>query len=499
MKSRSTSSTKFVSVVILFVATVITLHADTITVTNTNDSGVGSLRQALVDANDGDTINFAVTGTIGLTSGELHVDKSVTISGPGADNLAINGNAMSRVFHIGSSRTVTIADLTITNGNAATDFGGGIYSDHSILTMDSCTMSGNSADVGGGIYSDGSFSGATLTVNSSIFTGNSALQGGGIFNDGNQSTSAAVVTINNSIFSSNSTSNPGGGIYNFGELGGNGTVMISNSTFSGNTAGNNGTGDGGAIYNDALGGTTTLMVDDSTFSGNSTSGGDGGGIANFGAGFGSNATLVISNSTFSGNSSIVVGGAIYNDGEGGSAPLTLNNCTFGGNFADAAGDSIYNEGENGNAPASFANTIFKAGTAGNFFNNGGTFISLGYNLASDDGGGFLTGPGDQVNTDPLLGPLQDNGGPTFTHELLPSSPAIDGGDPGFTPPPFFDQRGPGFDRVVNGRIDIGSFEVQGLTPTPTPTPTAAPTGTPSPTPRVTPRPRPTPHVRPTPR
>src|SRR3982750_3722011 len=74
--------------------------ANTITVTNTNDSGPGSLRQALVDANDGDTINFAVTGTIALTSGELLVNKSITISGPGADILATNGNATYRVFHI---------------------------------------------------------------------------------------------------------------------------------------------------------------------------------------------------------------------------------------------------------------------------------------------------------------------------------------------------------------------------------------------------------------
>jgi hypothetical protein len=107
------------------------------------------------------------------------------------------------------------------------------------------------------------------------------------------------------------------------------------------------------------------------------------------------------------------------------------------------------------------NTILNAGGSGvNISNGGGTVISLGYNLSSDNGGGFLTGPGDQINTDPLLGPLQDNGGPTFTHELLPGSPAIDAGDPSFTPPPFFDQRGPGFDRVVNGRVDKGSFEVQ---------------------------------------
>jgi hypothetical protein len=73
----------------------------------------------------------------------------------------------------------------------------------------------------------------------------------------------------------------------------------------------------------------------------------------------------------------------------------------------------------------------------------------------------------------MLGPLQDNGGPTSTHALLPGSLAIDAGDPNFTPPPLYDQRGPGFPRVMNGRIDKGSFEVQGPTPTPTATPCAS--------------------------
>jgi hypothetical protein len=117
---------------------------------------------------------------------------------------------------------------------------------------------------------------------------------------------------------------------------------------------------------------------------------------------------------------------------------------------------------NGGA-AQIGDTVLNAGEIGGTIVNQGTFTSLGYNLASDDGGGVLTGPGDQVNTDPLLGPLQDNGGPTFTHELLPASLAIDAGDPNFTPPPDYDQRGPGFSRVVNGRIDAGSFEVQGIT------------------------------------
>jgi hypothetical protein len=82
MKMRITPNLKSAIVAILFFATVIALHADTITVTNTNDGGPGSLRQALLDANDGDTIDFAVTGTIGLTSGELLVDNSIIISGP---------------------------------------------------------------------------------------------------------------------------------------------------------------------------------------------------------------------------------------------------------------------------------------------------------------------------------------------------------------------------------------------------------------------------------
>src|SRR5437660_11646936 len=106
----------------------------------------------------------------------------------------------------------------------------------------------------------------------------------------------------------------------------------------------------------------------------------------------------------------------------------------------------------------------------------------------------------------MLGPFQDNGGSTFTHALLPGSPAINAGDPAFTPPPFFDQRGLGFDRIVNGRLDIGSFEVPGPTLTPTPTPTATPATTPTPTATpsptasatATPTPTATPSTSPTP-
>jgi len=82
--------------------------------------------------------------------------------------------------------------------------------------------------------------------------------------------------------------------------------------------------------------------------------------------------------------------------------------------------------------------------------------------------------------------LQDNGGPTQTHALLPGSPAIDAGDPSFVPPPWYDQRGPNFYRLRNDRIDIGSFEVQegpAVTPTPTPRPAPTPRTRPNPPPR----------------
>jgi hypothetical protein len=123
---------------------------------NTNDSGAGSLRQALADANDNDTVRFdvSVTGTITLTSGELLVNDSITISGPGANTLAVNGNAASRVFHIAAGRTVTISGLTITNGNPTGNFpddsGGGIYNGGATLTVSNCTLSGNSATFDGG-------------------------------------------------------------------------------------------------------------------------------------------------------------------------------------------------------------------------------------------------------------------------------------------------------------------------------------------------------------
>jgi hypothetical protein len=154
--------------------------------------------------------------------------------------------------------------------------------------------------------------------------------------------------------------------------------------------------------------------------------------------------------------------------------VQVANSTLSGNSA-ASGGGIYNVAGQFGGTIEISNTILKAGALGeNIFNNGGTVTSGGYNISSDDGGGVLTGPGDQINTDPLLGPLQDNGGPTLTHLPMPGSPAIDAGDPNFTPPPYRDQRGPCFHRVFGRRIDIGSVETQlrprCVTPAPRPIP-----------------------------
>src|SRR5215211_4580453 len=108
-------TTIFFVAVLLFAATAMSAHAATITVTNTNDSGPGSLRQALAVAHDGDRITFAVSGTITLTSGGLGVFKNVTISGPGADQLSIDGNQSPTQPVFSVSAIATIYGLTISN------------------------------------------------------------------------------------------------------------------------------------------------------------------------------------------------------------------------------------------------------------------------------------------------------------------------------------------------------------------------------------------------
>src|SRR4051812_15047377 len=207
-----------------------------------------------------------------------------------------------------------------------------------------------------------------------------------------------------------------------GALANSGILTIRACTIRGNTGQR-----GGGISNIPLGATATLTVEDCTISDNHVGDGGGGIINNGNTG---DATLIVRNSTFSGNSA-QSGGGIFNFCGSHTVSATISNCTFSGNYdTDGEGGGILNGGNftGGTATMHIGNTILKAGANGaNIFIRDGTVISDGYNLSSDSGAGVLIATADQINTDPLLGPLADNGGPTFTHAPNVGSPAIDKG------------------------------------------------------------------------
>ena len=415
------------------------------------------------------------------------------ISSTVSNNSAYGGGGID---NLGS---LTTSDCAISSNSAAT-WGGGIYNYQATLTVNTSTFSGNSADgEGGAIDNCGAWSGsARLNVSGSTFRGNTAgTDGGGIRNDGENngnatatigfctlsnnvaggagggiandggSAGAATLTVSNCTISSNSASVSGGGIFSDGESGGYASLTVSNSTLNANAAAIW----GGGIYN--LGqerGNASLAVWCSTLSGNTASG-RGGGIDNDGYSQGQ-ATTTLNTSTLSGNSA-GQGGGIYNDGYASSnAAVTINASTLTANAASQGG-GIYNDGEDGGAGSvEIGDTILNGGSGGTLANDSGAIISDGYNLSSDSAGGFLTRATDIRNTAPLLGLLQDNGGPTWTCALLPDSPAMDQGKANAVPGLGLttDQRG--FPRPVDDPYianapggdgsDIGAYEAQCL-------------------------------------
>jgi hypothetical protein len=394
-----------------------TLHAATITVINNNDSGAGSLRAAVASASPGDTIVFAsIPSPITLTSGAIVISQNLTINGPGAGTLTVSAGKASSVFSVASG-TVTISKLTISDGFSLVA-GGGIFN-AGTLTLADATVSGNAANIccGGGIYNNL----GTMTLNNVTVSGNhTAGTGGGIGNDG-------TMTITNSTVSGGSAGGGGGGIFNAG------TMIITNTAVSGNNA----TGVGGGI-----GTSGTLTLSNSTLSGNS---------GTFGGGIGAEAATTITNSTISGNMAATEGAAI--DVLGGTT--TLTNVTIAAN--GSGGEAQLNIGNTNGAATTIESTIIGNPLAG--WNNcsGVVPTSAGFNLDSANSCAFGM-PTDLINTNPLLRPLANNGGPTLTLALLPGSPAI---NKGANPLALaFDQRGPGFARVSGGGTDIGAFEVQ---------------------------------------
>jgi hypothetical protein len=217
----------------------------TLTVTSAADSGPGSLRAEIAAANPGDTINFAPSlngQTITLTSGELVLNKSLTIQGPGASQLAIGGQGTrhewyeaSRVFEVsGADTNVMLSGLTLTR--AVSGYGGAIYNhDGSNLTISGCTLSYNRAGDGGAIYNLD----ATLHIVNCTLTGNTAggslvippWSPGGTDYGGAVFTHGGSVSMNGCSLSNNYGINEGGAVW----MDSTTTMTISDCSFSNNT------------------------------------------------------------------------------------------------------------------------------------------------------------------------------------------------------------------------------------------------------------------------
>jgi fibronectin-binding autotransporter adhesin len=357
-----------------------TPNSQAIIVTNADNEGGGSLRFAIVAANlfqGPDTIVFDpaffnTPRTITLSSGELSITDSVTITGPGANLLTLSGNKTNRIFKVaGGNLNVAISGLTISNG----------------LT--------------------GQFEG-----------------GGGIFSQSNLTLTACGIVNNVSVGSGS----PGGGVSMGGAVG-----TFTGCTFSGNTAG----GLGGAVI---LG----------------------------------NASGAFTNCTISGNKSNFGGGGIALLNTVGERTLAVTNCTVANNNSPGTGGILVEVAAGLTTSATLRNTIIANNTGPNLTGtlggvaNAARIQSSGNNLTSDNSNTFLNQATDQINKDPLLGPLQNNGGPTQTHALLAGSPALDKG--GFVTGLTTDQRGasipfdiPNIPPASTGdHSDIGAVEMQAI-------------------------------------
>jgi predicted outer membrane repeat protein len=357
------------------------------------------------------------TSTISITA-----NASLTAQG---NDVTLDGGHTSTIAGVellcvcgGSKPTLGLTGLTLSHGGSGAA-AGAIWNETGTVTITGSTLSSNySGSYGGAIYAGG-----PVTITNSTLSGNSAvIDGGAIYAGG-------PVTITNSTLSGNS-SGGGGAIHG-------GPMTITSSTFSGNSAGIN----GGAIDN----------------------------VIPAGAG-----PETITNSTFSGNSATNDGGAIYNF----NGPMTITGSTFSGNSAGIDGGAVHNNGK-----ASSSGNIIASSTGGNCSRTSNAITDNGYNLEwSGTGHADTCGFGgsarhDITSTNPQLGSLADNGGPTQTVALAATSSAIDQIPSSSGLCPATDQRGVA--RPDSGEVscDIGAYEFTGTDVTPA-TATAKPTSTP---------------------
>jgi hypothetical protein len=409
----------------------------TFTVTNTSDSGAGSFRDAITQANanpGADTIAFSNStagGAVNFYDGTQHtisllttlpfVTDLVTISGPGSELLTIRRDSTALapfgVLYLNSPGTISISGMTVSGGSGSGN-GGGIHNNATLMLTD-VTLRQNTANLGGGLYSAApvtltdctavdnrasSRGGGVFVLNSACtlvgcaVTDNHSAYGGGLAVN---ATTSATLSLTDSTISGNTAATNGGGVYLSQAY-----LLLHGSTLVGNSGG------GAYFKNSALGGSTVF---NSTIAGNTANTGGGVTIA------GSSGILHINGSTITGNS-----------GSGGilaySGGLALDNSIVSGNyFIDI--DTV-----NGIAVTTSYSAI-------------GTYFGFTYTPGTGD-----LPAGSNLN----LSPVDDWGGPTKTVKLLPGSPAIDSGDPALGGSGQADQRGVA--RPQGSGVDIGAFE-----------------------------------------
>ena len=378
-------------------------------VTNGADDGTGSLRAAIRDAMPGSTITFNFAGVISLTSGELLINKHLTIAGPGPTVVTVSRNSdfgLKRLVEVSAGMNVNISGLTF-SGGSVTDLGGGILN-HGLLTLNDVRVINNSA-IG------------------SQFPIQIPSDGAGCVNS-----AGAEMSLTNCTVTGNVSNGAGGGILNLG------TLTVTNSTISNNHA-----ADGGGVLSSG-----TATITSCTISGNEVTttgphnlqGGYGGGLALSGS-------AVLLSDTISANSCAFEGGGLAG-GQEASDTVSITNCILAANTSQTNPDN--------------------ADLTGSVQSGGYNLIGVAP-AGSSFGVKDLTGTSAQP-LDPRLDPLQDNGGPTLTMAFALGSPAI---DQGVSQGLATDQRGmprtidqPRLGNAVDGDgTDIGAFELAVTLPT----------------------------------
>jgi hypothetical protein len=502
--------------------TAATRPAGVAVVTNCDDSGAGSLRDAVDNAVSGDVISLAdlTCSTITLETGLVSTVDNLALVGPGASALAIDGNDAVRVIEHQGYDMLTIQGLTLRNGSYVYS-GPGIYgglapgacvlSRGSVTLTDSAldhcsasgwSVSGAAVNTGGALYMNGSsITGTVATadateISATVYGGavyskaaylsNSTIAGGTITATSTQAFSGFLGggvfgfygVVMDSSRVSGFTTHVAGAKISYAKGGGvasPNTVILTGSTVSDNTVyGTPGIGPSGAYtYISAIGGggVYVMTIPRSTIVASS-----------------------ISNTTISNNRALCDGACgEFTVGGGGAigswSPkiFEIANTTLSGNTSDVRGGGLYlrNLGAvalvnstitNNTAPdgSGIADTAAQAGypfaiesslVAGNHVPDGASseeIVTVHDIAGSHD---FIASanvplPGDTIGGDPMLGPLADNGGPTQTHALLAGSPAIDAGSN--VASLDTDQRGGDFVRVFGPAADIGAFEAQGV-------------------------------------